>query len=120
MKLATLLEERGIPFEKTTHPAAYTAQGLAAEEHVSGYAVAKPVVVKGTQGPDGSPPMFPVYPRNLDAAENPDLTALLDNTATEDGTRALAFTNALYADVDGVAGFNPPGCTGRCGVVDCP
>ncbi|MCP4594374.1 MAG: YbaK/EbsC family protein [bacterium] len=50
MKLATLLEERGVPFEITTHPAAYTAQGLAAEEHVSGYAVAKPVVVKTRAG----------------------------------------------------------------------
>jgi hypothetical protein len=63
--------------------------------------------------------MFPVFPRSLSAAENPDLTALLDNTTTEDGTRALGFTNALYADVDGTPGFNAPGCAGRCGVTDC-
>ncbi|MFH0982394.1 MAG: YbaK/EbsC family protein [Planctomycetota bacterium] len=50
MKLTTILEQRNIPFERTTHPAAYTAQSLAAEEHVSGYRVAKPVVVKGRQG----------------------------------------------------------------------
>ena len=50
MKLVELLDERGIPFERTTHPAAYTAQTLAAEEHVSGYRVAKPVVVKGESG----------------------------------------------------------------------
>ena len=50
MKLVELLDQRGIPFERTTHPAAYTAQTLAAEEHVSGYRVAKPVVVKGEDG----------------------------------------------------------------------
>ena len=50
MDLATFLEQRGVPFERTTHPAAYTAQSLAAEEHVSGYGVAKPVVVKGKEG----------------------------------------------------------------------
>ncbi len=50
MNLATLLEQRGIPFERTNHPATYTAQRMAAEEHVSGYSVAKPVVVKGQAG----------------------------------------------------------------------
>ena len=50
MKLVELLDQRGIPFERTTHSAAYTAQTLAAEEHVSGYRVAKPVVVKGEDG----------------------------------------------------------------------
>ncbi len=78
------------------------------------------VVVKGTQGASGSPPMFPVFPRSLSAAENPDLPALLNNTATEDGTRAMGFTNALYADVDGSPGFNAPGCSGLCGVSACP
>jgi len=51
---------------------------------------------------------------------SPSLAALLDNTATEDGTRALGFTNALYADVDGNAQFDAPGCAGRCGVAACP
>ena len=78
------------------------------------------VVVKGTQSASGSPPMFPVFPRSLSAAENPDLPALLNNTATEDGTRAMGFTNALYADVDGSPGFNAPGCSGLCGVMACP
>jgi hypothetical protein len=77
------------------------------------------VLVKGTQGATGSPPMFPVFPRSLSAGENPDLAALIDNTSTEDGTRALGFTNALYVDVDGNAQFDAPGCTGRCGVVAC-
>jgi Ala-tRNA(Pro) deacylase len=47
MKLKSLLEERGIDYRKSTHVTTYTAQGLAHEEHVSGYMVAKPVVVKG-------------------------------------------------------------------------
>jgi Ala-tRNA(Pro) deacylase len=50
MKLATLLERHHVPFERTIHPAAYTAQALAAEEHVSGYRVAKPVVVRTGAG----------------------------------------------------------------------
>jgi hypothetical protein len=77
------------------------------------------VVVKGTQGASGSPPMFPVFPHSLSAAENPDLATLIANTSTEDGTRALGFTNALYADVDINPGFDAPGCTGRCGVAAC-
>ena len=47
MKLEPLLNERGIDYQKHTHVTTYTAQGMAHEEHVSGYMVAKPVVVKG-------------------------------------------------------------------------
>jgi Ala-tRNA(Pro) deacylase len=50
MKLETLLEEQQIDFEKHTHTPAYTAQRLADVEHVSGYMVAKPVVVRGQSG----------------------------------------------------------------------
>lgn len=50
MQLDSILQERGISYEKHTHPATYTAQGLANAEHVSGYLVAKPVVVKNTTG----------------------------------------------------------------------
>jgi len=46
MTLASLLQEKGIKFEKHQHPKSYTAQELAHEEHVSGYMVAKPVIVK--------------------------------------------------------------------------
>ena len=46
MKLEQLLQERGIGYEKHKHRLTYTAQRMAAEEHVSGYDVAKPVVVK--------------------------------------------------------------------------
>ncbi len=50
MKLETTLKQRGIPYHMTRHRATYTAQDMAAEEHVSGYNVAKPVVVKGDAG----------------------------------------------------------------------
>ena len=46
MKLEQVLQERGIGYEKHKHRTTYTSQRLAAEEHVSGYDVAKPVVVK--------------------------------------------------------------------------
>ncbi len=76
------------------------------------------VVVKGTV--NASPPMFPVYPRNLTSGDNPNLAALLSNTVSEAGTRALGATNALYLDVDGNAAFDAPGCAGRCNVSLCP
>lgn len=45
MRLESLLDERGINYERHSHAKAFTAQGLAHAEHVSGYMVAKPVVV---------------------------------------------------------------------------
>ena len=46
MKTEQYLREKGIQFEHHVHRPAYTAQELAAEEHVPGKEVAKPVVVK--------------------------------------------------------------------------
>lgn len=50
MTVESFLQERGIGYEKHTHTVTYTAQALAGAEHVSGYMVAKPVVVKGAGG----------------------------------------------------------------------
>ncbi|MFQ5489533.1 MAG: aminoacyl-tRNA deacylase [Phycisphaerae bacterium] len=50
MKLEEMLRDKGITYEKHAHRAAYTSQALAAEEHVSGYDVAKPVIVKSGVG----------------------------------------------------------------------
>ena len=50
MQFESFLRDRGIDYEKHTHATAYTAQRLADAEHVSGYMVAKPVVVKGSSG----------------------------------------------------------------------
>lgn len=50
MKLETILNEREIPYKKLWHRRAYTSQELASAERVSGYEVAKPVVVKGMRG----------------------------------------------------------------------
>jgi hypothetical protein len=65
------------------------------------------VVARGTD--DVCPPMFPVYPRSLDPEANPPpLENLLDGNVSQGGTMALGVANALYLDVDGVAGFQPP------------
>ena len=50
MKLEAFLQQQGVGYEKHTHPTTYTAQALAHAEHVSGYLVAKPVIVKGSAG----------------------------------------------------------------------
>jgi hypothetical protein len=64
------------------------------------------VVVKGTDGV--SRPMFPVFPKDLRTSGNTSLAQLLDGNLGENGVLALGFTNALYADVDGTLGFQPP------------
>jgi hypothetical protein len=51
--------------------------------------------------------MFPVM-SDLDASTNHSLADLLDGNLGEIGILALGYTNALYADVDGVPGFQPP------------
>lgn len=50
MQLEKMLADRGIRCEVHHHPTAYTSQRLAQVEHVSGYDVAKPVIVKGDRG----------------------------------------------------------------------
>jgi Ala-tRNA(Pro) deacylase len=45
MKLETYLQENRVAFKTHDHPPAYTAQEVAAEEHVSGKMMAKVVVV---------------------------------------------------------------------------
>lgn len=47
MKLESFLDEKHVKFEKHVHPTTFTSQGLATTERVSGYMVAKPVIVKG-------------------------------------------------------------------------
>jgi hypothetical protein len=71
------------------------------------------VVVRGSDGV--CPPMFPVYPRSLDPGSNPPPAnpgdppaSLLGGNVGEGGTMALGVANALYLDVDGVPGFQPP------------
>jgi hypothetical protein len=64
------------------------------------------VVAKGTDGV--SPPMFPIVASDLSPATNTTLANLVDGNLGEGGVLALGFTNALFADVDGVAGFQPP------------
>lgn len=46
MNLHTFFDENGFRYHPTRHPAAYTAQELAAVEHMPGRRVIKPVVVR--------------------------------------------------------------------------
>ncbi len=64
------------------------------------------VVVRGTDGV--SQPMFPVMVNDIPSATNTTLENLLDGNLGEGGVLALGYTNALYADVDGVPGFQAP------------
>ena len=51
MDVEKLLREAGVKYVKHEHPVAYTAQELAAGEHVTGDAVAKPVLVDAGDRP---------------------------------------------------------------------
>ena len=51
MKVEEYLTEQGVPFELTVHEQAFTAQEVAAAEHVTGHRFAKTVVAKGPGGP---------------------------------------------------------------------
>ena len=46
MKVDEFLKEKGIQFRKMKHPVAFTAQEIAAEQHVPGQMMVKTVVVK--------------------------------------------------------------------------
>ena len=50
MNIQEYLAKEKVAFELHEHPPAYTAQEVAAEEHVSGYMLAKPVVVQTSKG----------------------------------------------------------------------
>ena len=50
MRVEEFLQQRGVTYEKHRHPITYTSQGLADAEHISGYLVAKPVIVRGAHG----------------------------------------------------------------------
>jgi Ala-tRNA(Pro) deacylase len=46
MKVVEFLDSKGVHYEMTQHRPTFTAQQMAAEEHVPGIEVAKPVVVR--------------------------------------------------------------------------
>ncbi len=50
MNLIEHLRQRGISYDALEHSTTYTAQGLAALEHIPGQNIAKPVVVSTDQG----------------------------------------------------------------------
>ena len=74
MNVQSFLDELGIPYRSSHHSTAYTAQDLAAVEHVPGRQVIKPVVVKA----DGRFVMCA-----LPASHRVDLGALRDQLDAE-------------------------------------
>ncbi len=98
MKIEQVLNDRGIGYEKHIHKATYTAQRLASEEHVSGYDVAKPVVVKG--GDTFTMCVLPACSR-LDLAR---VAELLDRSDVRLATEAEMAT--LFPDCE--LGAEPP------------
>lgn len=84
MKLQTYLDEMGVRYQLSRHPATYTAQDLASKEHVSGNNVIKPVIVRA----DGEFVMCA-----LPASYRVDLDALRDQLQADDV--ALADESAL-------------------------
>lgn len=61
------------------------------------------------RGSDGvSHPMFPVAAGGLSSSTNHTVDDLMDGNLGEGGVLALAISNPLYADVDGVEGFQAP------------
>lgn len=50
MKIQDYLQQEGVQYEVHQHSPAYTAQEVAAEEHVSGKLLAKPVIVRTDSG----------------------------------------------------------------------
>ena len=64
------------------------------------------VTVRGTDGV--SRPMFPVADADLKSSGNSTLDDLMDGNLGESGVLAMAIANPLYADVNGVEGFQAP------------
>lgn len=50
MEVESFLTDNNVKYEVHTHVKTFTSQGLASVEHISGHAVAKPVVVRGAGG----------------------------------------------------------------------
>ncbi len=65
------------------------------------------VMVTGTDGV--SEPLFPVVPNSITTGTNPNLASLIDGNLGEGGIPALAFTNPVFINADGVAGWQAPG-----------
>ena len=65
------------------------------------------IMVSGTDGT--SEPLFPVVPNSIDEVGNTTLLDLVDGNLGEDGITARAFTNPIFINANGVAGWQAPG-----------
>jgi Ala-tRNA(Pro) deacylase len=70
-RVQSFLEGKSVPYEVLAHPLAYTAQGVAHASHVSGWQMAKVVIVR----PPSGPPLMAVLPasRRLDLGQFEDV-----------------------------------------------
>jgi len=67
-------------------------------------------VVVMVSGSDGvSEPLFPVVPNSITSTGNGTLADLTDGNLGELGINALAFTNPVFINADGVGGWQAPG-----------
>jgi Ala-tRNA(Pro) deacylase len=98
MRVTDYLKEHGVDFETSEHRATFTAQEMAAEEHVPGRYVAKPVVVKA----DGQ-----FYMAVLPACHKIDLDVLKSQLGAKDISLADEKELAgIFGDV--ALGAEPP------------
>lgn len=98
MNLQSYLDEMGIRYQLSQHPLAYTAQDLAAKEHVSGTKIIKPVVVQA----DGQFVMCA-----LPASYRVDLDALRDQLQADEVRLAdEPSLQSLFSDCE--LGAEPP------------
>lgn len=98
MKIDQYLRQNGVGFEHHTHSEAYTAQELAAEEHVSGHNVAKAVVVNA----DGRYVLCALpAPRKLDLQKVSELVGARECRLAEEREMAK-----IFPDVE--IGAEPP------------
>jgi Ala-tRNA(Pro) deacylase len=98
MKLDTFLKRHGVGYVTHKHPTAFTSQRLAEVEHVPGHEVAKPVIVKWSNG--YAMCVLPA-PRRLDLAKVAD--ALQDDHVELASEAEMA---ALFPDCE--VGAEPP------------
>lgn len=87
MKVIEFLDSKGVHYELSQHRPTFTAQQMAAEEHVPGMAVAKPVVVRADKT---------FYLCVLPACCKIDFDAL---------RRSLGVQDVVLADEDEIAGL---------------
>lgn len=104
------VQTAGVDFTVTSVPLTVSSR-LEAKTTLSltGLTVDTSVVVM-VYGSDGvSEPLFPVVPNSINQGSNTTLANLIDGNLGESGITARAFTNPIFINADGNAGWQAPG-----------